>query len=144
MNLSDHFALDELCRTAQRDRNVPGPEQKKNLRRLAQTALEPLRALWGHPIRVTSGFRCPRVNEAVGGAPTSAHLDGRAADTVPLGLALDAAFEQARKSTVPYDQLILEPGWVHVAIAREEQAPRRQALVAEKVAGKMVYRRVEG
>jgi uncharacterized protein YcbK (DUF882 family) len=49
--------------------------------------LETLRALWGKPLVITSGYRCRAHNEAVGGASGSEHLRGRAADIA----AVDAA-----------------------------------------------------
>lgn len=148
MNLSPHFTLAELCRSATAYArgvdNTPPAETIGNLVVLAQTALEPLRTLWGCPIKTTSGFRCLEVNQAVGGAKGSAHLDGRAADLIPSGLSLDKAYEMAAESPIPYDQLIIEQTsggvcWIHVAIARAGEVPRRQALSAKGVKGKMKY-----
>jgi len=148
MNLSPHFTLAELSRSATAFArgidNTPSPAATDNLRRLAETALEPLRTLWGCPIKVTSGFRCPEVNQAVGGATGSAHLDGRAADLIPSGLALEKAYKMAAESPIPYDQLIIEQtgggvAWIHVAIARVGEKPRREALSAKGVKGKMKY-----
>jgi len=46
------------------------------------TLLERARSIWGRPITIASGYRCPAHNAAVGGKPTSAHLTGEAADIV--------------------------------------------------------------
>ena len=48
--------------------------------------LDPLREHWGLPIRVTSGYRCPELNEEVGGVEDSWHMDGCAADITALGI----------------------------------------------------------
>lgn len=150
MNLSPHFALAELSRSATASArgidNTPPPAAVANLRRLAETALEPLRTLWGCPIKVTSGFRCPEVNALVGGVTGSAHLDGRAADLIPTGLAFEKAYDLAAKSPIPYDQLIIERvssgvTWIHVAIAREGEVPRREALSATDAKGHAKYNR---
>lgn len=87
MRLTDHFDSDEftLSQTAARlgIDNTPSPEVMSNLLELA-TALEIVRERLGCPIVITSGYRSPALNEAVGGAKGSAHLMGHAADiTVP-------------------------------------------------------------
>ena len=104
-----------------------------------QIILEPLRAMAGCPLRINSGFRSAAVNAKVGGVPTSAHRDGRAADLRPAEGTCGELFERARRSGLPYDQLILEPTWIHVAIARDGQEPRRQALIAHCEGGRMRY-----
>ena len=146
--LSPHFTLDELTRSQVAARrgldNRPGPVQTANLRRLCATLLEPVRAMLGTPLQVDSGYRSQAVNAAVGGVDTSQHLDGCAADVVPVGLPLREAFERIRLSALPYDQLILECGsWIHLSVARrEDQVPRRQALAATGGPGAWRYQEV--
>lgn len=83
----------------------------------------------GVPLHINSGYRCPAVNAAVGGKIASAHMDGRAADFVPVGMYLREAFDKIKASDLPFDQLIVEYGtWIHVAIARQGVDPRRQVL----------------
>ena len=86
--LSPHFTLGELLRSetaeripalADQQRNPP-PEVIANLEHLVTRTLEPLRQLLALPLHVTSGYRCPDLNRRVGGAPTSQHLRGQAAD----------------------------------------------------------------
>lgn len=142
--LSVHFSLDELTRSQTASRlginNQPTPEVVAMLRRLAITLLEPIRDLLGAPLHVDSGYRSPALNGAVGGAASSAHLDGRAADLVPIGVGLVAAFDFIRRSSLPFDQVILECGaWIHVAVARPGDAPRRQALEASGRPGHWIY-----
>jgi len=56
------------------------PEQIENLRRLCQSVLQPLRVHLKRPVVITSGYRSPALNRAIGGSPTSHHMQGRAAD----------------------------------------------------------------
>lgn len=59
--------------------NIPDTYEEKNLEELARH-LDKIREIYGKPIKVNSGFRCKRLNKAVGGSDTSNHLAGRAAD----------------------------------------------------------------
>ena len=133
--LTEHFSLEELTFSQVASRqgidNKPTPEVVTNLTRLATTLLEPARALIDTPTHVDSGYRSPLVNAAVGGARDSAHMDGRAADTVFLGVPLQQAFDTLRATSLPFDQIIFEcQAWIHLSIAPEGQEPRRQALTA--------------
>ena len=131
MQLSPHFHLDEFTRssTAQSlgDPNRPTRAHLANLQRLA-AGMEKVRAICGgRPIRITSGYRNPRVNRAVGGVPTSAHAKGDAADFEVEGLSPMAAARLVRDSDLVFDQLILETGRgvVHISFDPRE---RRQVL----------------
>ena len=82
--LSPHFTLREFIVSGVALRrhidNTPAdPAVVDHLRLLAEKVLEPLRRHFG-VIRITSGYRCPRLNAAVGGRPASQHLRGEAAD----------------------------------------------------------------
>ena len=72
-----YFTMNELCASATARRlgisNEPDKWQEENLRRLVDHVLDPLREAWGAPVIVTSGYRCPRLNAAVGGARRSQH-----------------------------------------------------------------------
>jgi len=123
LNLSCHFTLGEMTFSQAAARlgldNTPDSAAIANLERLTAT-VEAIRALLGDkPIVVHSGYRSTQVNLAVGGVGTSAHCRGLACDfTCPtFGEPVDVALAIVR-SDIPYDQLILEYGWVH--IAREE------------------------
>lgn len=135
--LSEHFSLEELTRSETATRhgipNTPNRDQAAALGLLCVDLLEPARALLGVPLQVSSGFRCPDLNARVGGQPNSAHLDGRAADFIPIGLSLDQAYMRLAQSDLPFDQLILEAApsgsrWIHFACARLGEQPRRQAF----------------
>lgn len=86
MKESKYFKLEELLKsetamTAQIE-NLPSWADIENLQELATLVLDPIRQAWGQPLLVTSGFRSPQLNVAVGGVPTSAHMDGCAVDIV--------------------------------------------------------------
>lgn len=146
MQLSSHFTLEELTRSQTALRtgidNTPTPTQIGQLQRLCETLLEPVRDLLGVPLHIDSGFRCPTLNAAVGGASNSAHLDGRAADIVPETLTLPNAFDAIRASDLPFDQLIIEcNAWIHIAVAADGN-PRRECLTASGGPGHWTYTRV--
>jgi len=107
--------------------NTPTPEILKNLRIMA-AKLEEIRSLLGVPVLVSSGYRCPALNKAVGGSKGSAHMLGLAADiTAPsFGTVLQTARKIAA-SGIEYDQLIYEfVSWVHIGLSGG--APRRENL----------------
>lgn len=100
------------------DNTMPEPA-KKNVAALVDTVLDPLREAWGKPIIVTSGYRCQELNKAVGGAKTSHHLSGMAAD-ITTGNRVDnrRLFELVQKLGLPFTQLIDESNfsWVHISL----------------------------
>lgn len=78
------FELDELLRseTALNHgiENLPSWSDIENLHELVMDVLDPIRAQWGQPLVVTSGYRSAELNAKVGGVPASAHMIGCAAD----------------------------------------------------------------
>lgn len=122
MNLSPHFTLAELTRTSQPFPNQPGPVETQALKTLCEEVLEPIRAHFGKPVRINSGYRSPRVNAAVGSKPTSQHAKGEAADLEIDGVSNAVVAKWIRDNLV-FDQVILEnhrpgdpnSGWVHVS-----------------------------
>ena len=141
-NVSENFSLHELTRTETGIENDCPMQFAGNMVRLCNYLLEPARDLCG-PLRINSGYRCEEVNKAVGGASSSAHLEARAADVVPLRVSPAVLFDIVRASGWLFDQVILEDGWVHMAIARQGVEPRRQALKARRGAdGHMLYEHV--
>lgn len=133
--LSPHFTLAELTvsETAARRGidNTPPPDVLERLRRTAQ-GLEAVRVrLGGAPIVVTSGYRAPAVNAAVGGQPNSQHMRGEAVDFISPRFGSPTEVATAlRDSGIEYDQLILEFGrWVHISFV--ERNPRHHALVID-------------
>lgn len=84
MEESKYFKLEELLKSdtalSAQIENLPSWADVENLQELATLVLDPIRQAWGQPLIVTSGFRSPQLNAAVGGVPTSAHMEGCAAD----------------------------------------------------------------
>lgn len=115
-NLSPHFTLAELTTTTTGIANNPNATELKRLTATAQ-AMEAVRKLLGHPIRVNSGFRSAAVNRAVGGSPTSAHALGYAVDFICPAFGDPMAICRAiAASGIKFDQLIMEKNrWVHIS-----------------------------
>lgn len=150
MNISPHFSLAEVTRSEAAARrgfdNTPNPEQIENLKALFNNVVEPVRADIGKPIRINSAFRGEKANAAVGGAKTSQHCKGEAADLEIDGFDNLELAKRIIALKLPFDQLIVEAykpgdpnsGWIHVSHKRG--GPQRgQVLTATFVNGKAVY-----
>ena len=130
-----YFTLKEMTKsdTAIRRRisNIPNEQEKQNIYQLVEKILDPLREAYGKPIVVSSGFRCEKLNTAVGGSKTSQHKTGQAADIRSLEDTREEnkkLFDLIKKLNLPFDQLINEYDydWVHVSYSDRN---RRQILV---------------
>jgi zinc D-Ala-D-Ala carboxypeptidase len=143
-HLSTNFTLEELTFSQIASRrgldNQPNLSDTENLTRLCEMLLEPARKIISAPLHIDSGYRSPAVNASCGGAPDSAHMVGRAADLVPIGLTVLEAFDALRLNGLPFDQLIFEcQAWIHIAVAAPGNEPRRQVLIASGYAGHWKY-----
>lgn len=116
-----YFTLKELTcsttATAKGIDNTPTPEVEKNLTLLVENVLDPLREIYGKPITVNSGYRCPELNKAVGGSKTSDHVKGFAADITGGSKEENERIFNIIKHNFHFKQLIDEKGfsWVHVS-----------------------------
>lgn len=117
-----YFSLPEMghSNTAARlkiDNSMP-PSARENMQCLIEKVLDPLREAWGCPITVSSGYRCPALNKAVGGAASSHHLRGMAADITTGNRANNRRlFQLVVDLGLPFTQLIDESdfSWVHIS-----------------------------
>lgn len=144
MYLTEHFSLEEMTTTQVRGVDNSCPTRLLPHLRNTAMVMEKVRdLLGGKPITVSSGYRCPAVNKAVGGAENSAHLDGYAADFIcpSFGTPLEIC-RAIEASQIGFDQVINEGahgnslGWVHISVA---PGMRRQVLTATFANGKAQY-----
>ena len=135
-----HFTIEELYASATAKAkgidNKPSTQQMINLVYLAAYVLEPLRVAMKEPIKIGSGFRCERLNKAVGGVYNSQHMKGQAAD-----LCIDGDIQKGRKwfnyikYNLPFDQLIWEGNpktgswWVHVSFVFPDFGKNRHKVI---------------
>ena len=124
--LSKNFTLEEMIASATAKRkgidNTPDKKVLENLTKLCKDVLQPIRDKLGKPLTVTSGYRCPKLNTAVGGAKNSQHKLGQAADITLGNTKLNKALfnlivEMMKKKEIKVGQLIDEYGyrWIHVS-----------------------------
>ena len=140
MTLTEHFSLEEftVSNTGERLGIDNTPESLRIRANLIRTAelMERIRELLGVAIVITSGYRCPALNKAVGGAANSAHMEGLAADFIApaFGTPYDVCRALAQNLTeFGIDQLIFEHTWTHVGLRDGE--PRKQVLTLMPGAG---------
>ena len=122
-----YFSIEELTKSATAKRlgidNTPSDKIKKNLTLFIEKVLDPIREDWGSPIIVSSGYRCPELNKAVGGANTSGHQYGYCADLQVKGgmkkireLA-DFILKWMKDHNMKFDELLFEKSggvtWLH-------------------------------
>ena len=128
-----HFTVAEFVRSEKADKraidNRLPKELLPNVQALVDNVLDPLREAYGKPITVTSGYRCPALNKAVGGSATSQHISGQAADiTTGSRKENKRLFYLIQELGLPFDQLIDEKNfsWLHVSY--REGVNRNQVL----------------
>lgn len=113
------FIIAEFLRSDTAERcqinNIPSDKELfkvlSNIEALVNNVLDPLCAMIGRPIIITSGYRCQRVNELLGGSRTSQHLSGKAADFHVQGYTsqqMDVVY-QTIQMCFDFDQLIFYP-----------------------------------
>lgn len=139
--MSKYFTLTELTRsdtvnklnsdsiTSNDIDNTPPASARANLELLATQLLDPVREMWGGPLRVNSGYRCAALNKAVGGSATSQHMAGQAADiTTGSVLGNKQLFDMIRSSTLMWDQLIDESNFTWLHLSYRDGYNRKQIL----------------
>lgn len=129
--LSDYAIRNGIDNTPQSD------DIEINLLKLAYW-LEQLREKLQQPIIITSGYRCPELNKALGGSSTSAHMQGLAADIHCPNMSILDLAKFVTQNMGNYDQVIYEfREWVHVGLS--DDVPRLELLTAAKQDGKVMY-----
>ena len=147
MKLTENFSLKEMIRSNTAEAkgivNIPNDVQINFIRELCINILQPVRDKFGVPIRISSGFRSPKLNVAIGGSTSSQHcaLRGAAAD-IQMD-EMNAEIFNYIKNELIFDQLIWEfgddenPDWVHVSFHKGNN--RKEVLKAIKVNKKTRY-----
>ena len=134
-----HFTIEELYASETAKRlgidNKPSVQKMINLVYLAAYVLEPLRVAMNEPVKISSGYRCEKLNKAVGGVYNSQHLKGQAAD-----LCIDGDMAKGRRwfnyirDHLPFDQLIWEHDksgtyWIHVSFVYPDFGKNRRQVI---------------
>jgi hypothetical protein len=135
-----HFTIEEMYASDTAKRlgidNKPSTQKMINLVYLCAHVLEPLRVAMNEPIKIGSGYRCEKLNRAVGGVYNSQHLKGQAAD-----LCIDGDLKKGKrwfnyiKDHLPFDQLIWEHNpktgsyWVHVSYVFPDFGKNRRKVI---------------
>lgn len=139
-----YFELDEFIASPTAKKkgidNTPSFEVVEHLDELVEKILDPLRAAYGMPISISSGYRCPELNKAVGGGPTSVHQIGYAADLQVGGSFSkfkDFVVEWFKKTGTHFDQVLLESNkatgakWIHIGLKNNLGQQRGQIKIME-------------
>ena len=139
MKLTEHFSLSEFTRSAVADANgidnIPSLAVVSNLQYLCQQVLEPLRLWADQPVVINSGYRCPRLNQLVGGVTNSQHLTGEAADIRLPDKATGQRYAEFILVNCRFDQLLFEHHssgtyWLHVSCCKNHKKNRHQVLMS--------------
>lgn len=128
--LSSYFTLEEFIKSDVAEKegidNTPTATEVIELTRLHDNAMIKIRKSLGVTV-ITSGFRSKKLNSSpsIKGSSSSQHCKGQACDFIVKGQSLGAVFNWCKKNLV-YDQLILEPNWIHISFNIKNN--RRQSL----------------
>jgi len=143
MQLTEHFSLSEFINSSTaRSRKIDNslypqdPEHSKiiaNLKVLCENVLEPLRQHLGVPVIISSGYRCPPLNKAVGGVRNSQHMTGEAADIYLPSLEEGREMMRFIMENCTFDQLLWEKEskssnniWIHISCKLDSNQNRHQ------------------
>ena len=138
MRLSKNFVLSEITRSNTAKRlgidNGPNKNHLRSIQRLITNLIQPMRDALG-PIRISSGYRNPNVNRAIGGSTKSQHCKGEALDLQfwkDGKICNKEIYDWVLSSNVEFDQMINEFdfAWIHISLKKEDN--RKQVLEAYK------------
>ena len=138
--LSEYFTLGEFqhSNTAVRlcIKNEMTAGQIKNAQALCKNILDVIRDHYDRAVIISSGFRSEALNKAIGGATTSQHCVGQAADFTVNGVTIEQVFNDIKNGKIArlkYDQLIHEGTWIHISYSPRM---RHENLIAHFTKGK--------
>lgn len=123
-DMKNYFSDSEFTRSDTAKRlgidNTPDENTWSRIHELRNYVLNPARYRLGKAIYITSGYRSPQLNKAVGGAANSQHVTGEAADITTKSLAGNRELFAILVQMGNFDQLIWEKGgeWIHVSFRR--------------------------
>lgn len=134
-----YFSIAEFLRSDAAEKyqvsNIPSDEELlkvlTNINTLVNNVLDPLRAMIGRPIIITSGYRSRQINELVGGSKTSQHLTGKAADFHVRGFTpqqMNVVY-QTIQMIFDFDQLIFYPSKNIIHVSWNGDKNRQQSWV---------------
>jgi len=132
-NLSEHITYEEatFSEAAIRHKiaNVPNEDTLESMKEVALNCFEPLRKLYGKPIRINSFYRCKELNALIKGSATSQHCKGEAIDMSGGSKEENKKLFELAKANLNFDQLINEYdfSWVHISFRADRN--RKQVLV---------------
>ena len=149
--VSKHISLKEATRSNTAERlginNFPDNDTLVNMQELAENIFEPLRRHVNSPIYITSFYRSPELNKAIGGSESSQHCEGKAIDIDDVySKVTNAVMFDYIKNNLDFDQLIWEfgddnnPSWVHVSY--NVSGNRGNIFKAVKENGKTIYKNI--
>ena len=134
MTTKSYFTISELCASDTAKKyginNFPDATILSHLQQLIYF-LNPLREAWGSAIKVTSGYRCDKLNRFVGGSKTSSHLIGYGVDLVPANGKMNEfkSFIRDYMKMCTFDQCIIEKSgkteWIHIGLYNAKGQQRK-------------------
>ena len=134
MTTKSYFTISELCASDTAKKyginNFPDATILSHLQQLINF-LNPLREAWGSAIKVTSGYRCEKLNKFVGGSKTSSHLIGYGVDLVPANGKMSEfkSFIRDYMKMQVFDQCIIEKSgkteWIHIGLYNAKGQQRK-------------------
>lgn len=132
--ITENFTIEEMVNSSTATRlgidNTPTSDQMNNIVKLVHEILQPIRDEYKKPIIVTSGFRCEKLNTAVGGVKTSQHLMGEAADIRTVSDSKEdnrelymLIIDMVKKGMIVVGQIINEHNydWIHISLPTDKK-----------------------
>lgn len=126
MYLSENFTFEEFERSEIAEKyninnKITKDLIKNNIKELVFHILQPLRDRINKPINISSGYRCLKLNEKVGGVPTSQHVMGQAADITVNDMTSYEIASMIIEMGLPFDQMGLYDDFIHVSVSSRQR-----------------------